>query len=353
MKKVLFVNPFGIGDAIFSFYAAAAFKNARPGARVDFLANERTAGLAALNADLGRVYTFDRDRLRRLRSKNPISFLGAYRDLIAAWRAERYDALFDYSLGREFGFLGFMAGIPERHGFDYKNRGAFLNRRRRFEGYENGPVVETQMGLLKSAGVGAASVPAVLRWRVGPEGERRAEVLLEDARARVWMAVAPGGGQSWGPNAVYKQWGPEKFAQAADRWASASGGGILLLGDASEKALLDKIRGALRSPYAVACGEPFEALLALLRRTRLLLCNDGGLLHFAHSLGVRTVSLYGPVDERVYGPYGEGVAHEVVVEPVPCRPCYSRFAFPPCPHQGRCLRELSVQKVLESVDKIS
>ena len=96
-----------------------------------------------------------------------------------------------------------------------------------------------------------------------------------------------------------------------------------------------------------------EKLCATLLRGKLLLCNDGGLLHLGNTLGVKTVSIFGPVDEKVYGPYGNDTPHEVLAQPVPCRPCYKDFHFPPCPHERRCLEELTAEKVLDAVKKIS
>jgi len=353
VKKVLFINPFGIGDMIFSLYAVQALQEVRPGIRADLLCNERTVGLARFYPGLSRTYEFNRDRFRAVLSKDPLRFAGMHRELVSQWRQERYDALFDYSLGREFSFLGFLAGIPRRYGFDYKRRGFFLNKKIAFEGYEGGPVAETQLELLKLAGVEASSKGGVLGWSVSEQAEGRARILLKDAPTDHWMALAPGGGQSWGANAVFKQWGPEKFVQTAHAWAGKMGGRVLLLGDTSEKKLLEDVKSRLAAPCVLVCGEELSVVASLLKKVRFLLCNDGGLLHLAHSLGVRTVSLYGPVDEKVYGPYGQDPAHEVVTEPVSCRPCYSRFKFPPCPYEGRCLKELSVQKVLESVHKIA
>ena len=126
-----------------------------------------------------------------------------------------------------------------------------------------------------------------------------------------------------------------------------------MLGDKEEEFLLDGVKNHLSLPCIKAAGLSLEVACALLRQSRFLLCNDGGLLHLANALGVPTVSLYGPVDEKVYGPYGSGVPRQVLTENVPCRPCYSKFHFPPCKNERRCLEELSVEKVLAAIGKIS
>ncbi len=352
MKKVLFVNPFGLGDVLFTFYAIAALKNAQPDIRIDLLCNERTIELVRMNPDIMRAYEFNRDHLRAVRSKSALGFFAEYKNLISEWKSERYDAMFDLSLGREFGFLGMMAGIGHRYGFDHRGRGLFLTNKIKFNGYEGRPVAQTQIELLRCADLPIPPALAPIRWNISKADEEKAAVLLKDARVRQWMALAPGGGQSWGANASYKQWAPEKFAEAANHWAQQSGG-VLLLGDSSEKVLLDRVRGRLHAPYAVACGESLGVVASLLNRTRLFLGNDGGLMHLAHSLNVRTAAVFGPVDEMAYGPYGTEAPRAVVTQSVPCRPCYKNFHFPACPYDGRCLKELPVEKVLESIDKIA
>ena len=43
---------------------------------------------------------------------------------------------------------------------------------------------------------------------------------------------------------------------------------------------------------------------AILRRCRLLLANDSGLMHLAAAVGVATFAIFGPTDERATGPRG-------------------------------------------------
>jgi len=102
----------------------------------------------------------------------------------------------------------------------------------------------------------------------------------------------------------------------------------------------------------IVAGEPLDQVAALLLHSTALLSNDGGLMHLANALGVKTVSIFGPVDEKVYGPYRRDIPLEIVFESVPCRPCYQRFYFPPCPYERRCLDHLSVEKVVEAAGRV-
>ena len=92
--------------------------------------------------------------------------------------------------------------------------------------------------------------------------------------------------------------------------------------------------------------------VSLLARLNLVICNDGGPLHLAVSQGVKTVSIFGPVDPRVYGPYpAEPDRHRVILnEELRCRPCYHQFRLPPCPYERACLTSISVDDVLEACE---
>ena len=47
---------------------------------------------------------------------------------------------------------------------------------------------------------------------------------------------------------------------------------------------------------------------ACLKRARLFIGNDSGTMHLAAAAGVPTLGLFGPSDERLYGPWGRHAA---------------------------------------------
>ncbi len=346
--KVLIANPFGIGDVVFTLASAEKIREVHPEAFIGFVCNERTKDLLVLCPGVDCLHVFNRDELRALLKKSPLRFLKRLWKMIKGVRNEEYDLFIDFSLGREFAFAAMLAGIRDRAGLDYKNRGVFLTRKKTISAYKGLPVAQRQLEFLKEAGVLPDDrMPQKIRFRV-PEME-----LGIDATAGI-LAVAPGGGKSWGRDAVYKQWEPEKFAEVCDRVAAMRPGiKIVLLGDGEELELLERVKALLHTSGAeIWAGLPLARVCALLKKSELLVCNDGGLLHMANALGVKTVSIFGPVDERVYGPYGGTAVRRVVTIPVPCRPCYADFHFPPCRHSRECLAAIPVDKVIEPIREI-
>jgi heptosyltransferase-2 len=91
-----------------------------------------------------------------------------------------------------------------------------------------------------------------------------------------------------------------------------------------------------------------EILPAIIKNCNLLITNDGGPMHMAAALGIKSVSVFGPVSEVAYGPYPASSQHLVVKQDMECRPCYKNFRLSVCDKDKECLKQVSVEAVLEA-----
>ena len=156
----------------------------------------------------------------------------------------------------------------------------------------------------------------------------------------------PGAGASWGKTAVYKHWPAENFASAADELVAGHNLKVIVFGSQDETDICRQVLNSMRQRAISACGETgLMEFAAMLKRCSLVICNDGGPLHMAVAAGVKTVSLFGPVDENVYGPYPSSPEHIVIKEDLNCRPCYKRFKFNQCQNR-MCLLNIRPQDVV-------
>ena len=127
---------------------------------------------------------------------------------------------------------------------------------------------------------------------------------------------------------------------------------IVILGDKTERPLADIVVGAMKNKCIDLVGMvELEDLSALLRSLKLLVSNDGGPLHMAVASGIKTVSVFGPVDDLVYGAYPPGADHFVVKGSIDCRPCYKNFKLSVCDRSRECLKSISVEDVFQVVRK--
>ena len=218
-----------------------ALRQSLPDAVIGFVCNERTKDLVRMNRSIDRTFVFHRDLLRRAWRRSPFLFLKTLTSFLGLVRSEHFDMLVDLSLGREYAFFSMLVGIKNRIGFDFKNRGIFLTRKNKIDGYSNQKVADIQLGLLALMDVMPPKNVSQLSMTVSESARLEAEHLFRKNNVTPQdkiLAVAPGGGRSWGPNAIYKQWDAERFAESVNQFTANNGPfKILLLGDKTEREL--------------------------------------------------------------------------------------------------------------------
>lgn len=376
MEKFLIINPFGIGDVLFTTPVVKALKEKYPDSIIGYWCNERVAGLLKSNTGVNKVFPLSRGDIKRV--YRGLKGLAALVNLIREIRRERFDAAFDFSLDSRYGLWSRLAGIKKRIGLDYKNRGRFLTDKVKLAGYSGKHVVEYYLDLLNFIGIKISSpgLEAANKGRTGrgyvtyslevsEESRIKAKKILAEQgimSSDLIIGIAPGGGASWGKNAVYKQWPADRFAQLAGRLIKNLDAHVVLLGSTDEKPISDIIvndvqsRWGLKPTYFPASiinltGKlSLEELAAVIKELKVLVCNDGGPLHMAVALGVKTVSIFGPVDDKVYGPYPLSGDHIVIKKDLSCRPCYENFRFKGCLNNRKCLEDITVEEVYKQVN---
>ena len=342
--KVLIINPYGIGDVLFTTPVIRNLRQAFPQVAIAYLANRRTAEFIRFNPDISRVFVYERDE-----------FVGNYQKyyhLYKSIKQQAYDTVFDFSLNSSFGFLSAACGIKKRVGFDFRKRGRFLTDRVVLSGFEDKHIVEYYLDLLRLVGVPVKTKE--MKLDVPSQDIQWAKDWLLSHKvntARPLLAVLPGGGASWGRAAGNKRWPASKYAHLIDKIIENFDAGIILMGDSKEEELCREVQSLAHFPLHFAVGETsLLGLAALFKRCQGAIVNDGGPLHVAAAAGIKTVSIFGPVDPQVYGPFPPS-GHIVVQKELPCQPCYRRFRMAQCGHIS-CLGELSVDEVYRKVQQI-
>lgn len=310
--------------------------------------------MVSLNPKVNKVFVFEKDEYREALKRSGLHFLKKTADTLKEIHQENFDALIDLSLNSQINFFLQWTGIRERIGFNYKGRGRFLTKKIPLEGYEKKHVVEYYLDLLVALGFPIKH--RQLEIFMNAEDQHQVRQAFEKngfkASDRL-IAVFPGGGASWGPSAGYKRWAAENYAELCDKMIEKFSAKVILMGNPEEKGLCRFVVNAMRHPAMDLSGEfSLGQSAAALKGCRLAVLNDGGPLHMAVAVGIKTVSVFGPVDEHVYGPFPpDSHEHEVVTSSIPCRPCYRRFRMAECEHRN-CLKLISVNQVLEKVARL-
>ncbi len=355
MKRFLIINPFGIGDVLFTTPALRALKASSADSFVGYWCNERVKAVLEDNPYIDRIFALSRGDIKRIYRGAPFSGMLKSLELFGSIRREHFDISLDFSLDHRYSLISKFAGIKKRVGYNFKGRGRFLTEKIDIDGYRNRHIVDYYLGLLELLALKPQDNK--LQLFVNSHKAKGARELFEDSGIRgagVVIGIAPGAGASWGKDVAIKHWPAQSFAALADGLIRELHAKVVLIGDAQEQDLARIIQQATENKAVNLVGKTsLRELIAVVDNLDMLVTNDGGPLHIAAALGKKTVSFFGPVDPRVYGPYPPDIKKHVVLKSnLECSPCYVKFRLLDCHRQRECLKSIGVEQALLAVKSL-
>jgi lipopolysaccharide heptosyltransferase II len=351
MKRILVVNPFGIGDVLFSTPLLRNIKENYPRSFVAYLCNKRVAPLLEKNPHVDKLFVFEKDEWRALWRKSRFNFIKKFFLFLKEIRQGKFHIAIDLSLSRQYNFFLWFIRVPARIGFDYKERGIFLTHKIKIDGYHHKHIASYYLEMCRFLGI----KPRIGKLEIflSKDEEEYARQFLSakgiDTHKDIVIGIVPGGGASWGKDASLKHWDYRKVAVLSESLIHNYRARIILFGDSKEAEICKEIARVLENkPLNLAGQLSLREFAACLKQCRIVICNDGGPLHMAVALGVKTVSVFGPVNERVYGPFPPSFEHIVVTKAVACRPCYWKFRMPRC-EKRICLDTIEPREIMQAI----
>jgi heptosyltransferase-2 len=316
-----------LGDAVMSLPAIRAIRQVFPHAHIALVARPRVADLYARERSLDRIIPYPAQ-----------NGLGAKRAFAAVLRREHFDAAILLQNAFDAALVAWLAGIPERIGYNRDARGLLLTQA--IPVPESGEIPRHErfyyLELLRRAGW-IERFPDTPAIRLEGIDEARAAGAAHLARLGI---ASPAVGIS--PGAAYgsaKRWLPERFADVAQILAPSA---VLLFGSAGERPLCETVAEPLRrggiDVRNLAGETTLREFIDLAAACRLFLTNDSGAMHVASALGVPTVAVFGATDDTTTGP--TGALARVVREHAECSPCLLRE----CPIDHRCMTAVTVER---------
>ena len=354
-SSFLVINPFGIGDVLFSTPLIRVIKENFPQASISYLCNRRTQAVLKNHPLITETIVYERDEFEEERRRSKLAWARMFFKFIADIKRQKPEVCLDLSLNSQFGFFAWAAGIKRRVGLNYKGRGRFLTQKVTFDGYNDKHVVEYYLDVARSLDL-SIKTHGLEVYTDSRSRSFAGEFLVDNGlKDQPIIGVAPCGGQAFGPHAYVKRWPQEKFGLLIERLVKEHRAKVFIFAGPNEKEeVADIMRRAscYRDCYEFT-DSPLEEIIALVERCVLFIGNDTGPLRFANALDKKIVALFGPVDERVYGLYPyDPKKHIVITKDLGCRPCYKKFKLPACPYQIRCLQEIGVDEVYNAAKRL-
>jgi lipopolysaccharide heptosyltransferase II len=159
-----------------------------------------------------------------------------------------------------------------------------------------------------------------------------------------------------GTSKVERGWHAERFGILCQRLTKEGGARLVLLGTQKEAQLLDRIKNSA-PPGTIKVVPPvnLRVLAGLLRKSRMFIGNDSGMMHLAAMVGVPVLGIFGPGSPETTGPYMPTEKQEMVTRNFSCSPCKQRF-FKECKpsplNKPYCLEDITVKDVHEAVHRL-
>ncbi len=270
--KVLFITSSRLGDAILSTSLLHYLEKKYP-----FL--DVTVVCGSLPADLFRPIPFCSSVI--LMDKKPVA--GHWFHL---WK-ELYEIRWDKVIDLRGSLIGY-----------------FLKARRRIRWQAGQNTEKHQVERLRC--LIEASQPITPKLWLAAEPLKKAKSTITNPT----LAVAPAA------NWIGKQWPLEKFIRVLKQFTAAfPSNDILLVAAPHEVDVVRSLQSALDTSHIKVLLSPDLAYVAAcLAQCDVFLGNDSGLMHMAAALGIPAIGLFGPSDDKRYGPYGK--EHYVVRGPL-------------------------------------
>jgi heptosyltransferase-1 len=342
--RILLVKPSSLGDIVHALPVLYGLRRRYPRAHIAWLAGRAFAPLIRPLPELNEVIEFDRRRYGKLGRSLDASndFWRFVRNL----RKRKFDLVVDLQGLFRSGFLAWATGAPVRIGFRESREFAWLfytHRLPRMASDAHAVDRNVHVGELLGFDQAAPVFDLALSGAERAAAERvlREAGLSEGAR---FAAVLPTA--RW----ETKEWAPQRFTELLGRLAAELHLPVVMLGSPDDVGRCNVIaQGAGGQVLNLAGRTDLRGLAAVLERAAVVVCHDSGPTHIAAALGRPMVCMVGPTNPARTGPYRR--PESIVRLDIPCSPCYLR-RLEQCPHEHRCMRELTVDVVFRRVGEL-
>jgi len=337
-RRILIVRTDRIGDVLLSTPVIKALRQKYPQAYISMMVSPYARDIVEDNPYLDEVIVYDKDIKHK-------SWMRSFK--FAGWlKKRRFDLAVILHPTNRMHLLTFLAGIPERLGYDRKF--GFLNNLVKEHTKQEGRRHEAEYNLDLLSDLGVSGSARDLFMPIKPESEQWVKDLFtrhDIKETDKLLAINPGA------SCPSKIWPQANFAQVAEILASRHNFKIIVVAGAKDIPLANMIAQKLGEKALNLSGKTSVSHLAsILKRCALFISNDSGPVHIASSLGVPVISIFGRnqpgLSPRRWGPLGK--QDKYLHKDIGCIQCLAHN----CKKEFACLKAISVEDVLSAAESI-
>jgi ADP-heptose:LPS heptosyltransferase len=326
VKKILCIKPRGIGDVILSTIVFDNLLNDFPSVKIDYLTEAPSKPLLEPLKIINEILLFENEK-----KLNVIS-------LVNKIRIKKYDLILDFYSNPRTALLTFLSRAKYRAGFPYRGRKYAYNlfgplERNKFHS------AELHLQLLKKIGI-SCNTGKMYFGLTEDEIEFANEFFREKFLENDFVVgISPSGG--W----ASKRCDPIKFAEIGDTLVKKYSAKILILWGPGDEDDALQIKNHMKENIVFAPTTDIRKMGALISKCKLLIANDSGPMHMGTALKTPVLSLHGPTNPDLQGPFGD--IHEWVrLDELDCIGC----DLLECPRNHECFLNLPIERIENKID---
>lgn len=337
-KKILVIRLDRIGDVVLSTPVIENLRRAYPDSRIAFMVRPYAFDVVNGNPYLNEVIVYDKDGAEK----------GIWGSLKFCMRLKKKNfdlAIILHPTARSH-IAAFLAGIPERAGYDRK-LGLLLTRRipntkHLGEKHE----IDYNLDILKHLGIEVSSRRLCIPVR--RDSEKKIRRMLDDYGIKPGDRIAVISPSASCPS---KKWPSSNFGRVARELSERLGMKIVVISDAKDKRYADEaVHAAGIACINLAGRTTVSDLVSLLKLAKIFISNDSGPVHIACAVNTPVVVIFGRKDRGLspqrWGPSG---ANDIVLhKDVGCKVCLAHN----CELGFKCLDAVTPGEVLKAAERI-
>jgi lipopolysaccharide heptosyltransferase II len=336
-KNILVMRYRFIGDTVLTVPFLRNLREADPAARIDLMLEPFSGQVLEGCPYVDEVIPYEFKTIHQYSAHSSRGRLAAYVHYLKLIKSRNYDAVFVLKRSLSSALIARLAGIPRRIGFATEGRGLLLTDPVPYRTDQH--EVENFLDCLRALDIPIRSRDLEL-WPSAEDDEKaraffsRAGWKHEDLKVVIHAAAS----------LPAKQWPLDRFASVMRVLRDDYAARFIYTGAPGDSALYRELERFGPFDGLDLCGATtLRENLSVYRAAHLFFGVDSGPMHMAAAVGVPIVALFGPTDERLWGPWGEG--HTVVTSRLSCRPCK--------PHKcgtHECMERIGVAEALVAVE---
>ena len=333
--KILVISLSGIGNNLMYTPSLRLLRKRFPDAKIDVLVRKKPYGdVLYENKDATNVINFEDNMLS--------NFLRLYK--------ENYDISIINFPSRKFAInlLSFLIHAKIRLGHKYQGFNSSFLQNRRILANPRLHDIEQNLELLKLIDVTHRKEDCSMI--LDSSSDFGKEFLKKNKISEKSLIIGIHAGSSLDHRFELKRWELNKFGELCNKLIKNHKAKILIFGGPEEKELKERLNNLISNNGSIVDANLTDTI-SLIKKCRLFITNDSGLMHIAVALNIKTIALFGPTSTTRTRPYGE---KHMVIKKEGCDcfeyPFKTSSAKIKC--KKNCLKKISSDEVYERIKNI-